>query len=139
MPSIIGRTKLFMRVIIAVRKKSNNKVSVLVGERNHCHLPCCEIHFQKSLHSTLRKYMNEIFGAELPQHRPHGILSVEYNGVPAGQHDGMTLNLLVSVRQPLEDVVIIDKYEWKEVGSSVGEELLRRMGKNLTVPLHVIR
>ncbi|OXA50527.1 putative nudix hydrolase 1 [Folsomia candida] len=138
MPVLVGRTKLYMRIIVAVRKKSNNKVSVLVGERNHCHLPICEIHPQKSLHSTLRKYMNEIFGADLPPHRPHGILSVEYNGKPRDTHDGMTLNLLVSVRQPLEDVVIIDKYTWKEVGSSVGDELLRRMGKNLTIPLHVI-
>ncbi len=36
----------------------SNKVCALVGERNHCHLPLCEIHPQKSLHSTLRKYMN---------------------------------------------------------------------------------
>ncbi len=83
--------------------------------------------------------MNEIFGADLPQHRPNGILSVEYNGIPAGQHDGMCLNLLVSVREALEDIVIINKYTWKELGSSVGEELLRRCSKNLTVPLHVIR
>jgi len=139
MPAVTARSKLYMRLVVAAKKKSNNKLSVLVGERNHCHLPVCEIHPQKSLHSTLRKYMNEIFGADLPQHRPHGILGVEYNGKPAAQHDGMTLNILVSVREPLEDVVIIDKYTWKEVGTSVGEEISRRMGKNLTIPLQVIR
>jgi len=83
--------------------------------------------------------MNEIFGAELPQHRPNGVLSVEYNGKPVGQHDGMCLNVLVSVRQPLEEIFIIDKYSWKPTNSALGEELISRVGKNLTVPLHVIR
>ncbi|CAL8110179.1 unnamed protein product [Orchesella dallaii] len=139
MPALIAHTKMYMRLIVVARKKTNNKVCILVGERNHCHLPLCEIHPQKSLHSTLRKYMNEIFGAELPQHRPHGILGVEYNGKPQGLHDGMCLNLLVLVRQPLEEVYLIDKYSWKEVSNAVGDEITQRIGKNMTIPLHVIR
>jgi len=83
--------------------------------------------------------MNEIFGAELPQHRPVGILGIEYNGKPAAQHDGMCMNLLVLVRQPLEEVYLIDKYSWKEMNTVLGEDMIQRIGKNMTIPLHVIR
>jgi len=139
LPAVIGHTKLYMRLAIVIRKKVNNRVHVLVSEKDHVHLPLCEIHPLKSLHSTLKKYMNEVFGSDLPQHRPHGILSVEYNGIPAAAHDGMCLNILVSIRQPLEEVMLIDKYSWKETSPSIGDDLITRLAKNLTVPLHVIR
>jgi len=139
LPALIGYNKLYLRLLICIRKKSNNRVNILVSEKSHEHLPLCEIHPQKSLHNTLKKYMNEIFGAELPPHRPNGILSVEYNGIPSGQHDGLCLNLLVSVRSPLEEVLLIDKYSWKELSPGLGEELLQRLGKTQTLSLHVIR
>jgi 8-oxo-dGDP phosphatase len=47
-----------------------------------------------------------MFGAELPQHRPHGVLNVEHspiNNVEV-EGDGFCLTLLVSIRQPLEEV-----------------------------------
>jgi 8-oxo-dGDP phosphatase len=56
--------------------------------------------------------LQEIFGSELPAHRPHGVLSVEHSPAPAdpereGEGDGICLTLLVSVRQPLEEVTYI--------------------------------
>ena len=42
-------------------------------------------------------------------------------------------------RCPLEDVCLIDKYSWLEMEGALGEELLGRLGRNLTVPLVVIR
>lgn len=83
--------------------------------------------------------MTEIFGADLPSHRPHGLLSIEHSGKPAHSNDGSCLTLLVSIRVPLESVCLIDKYSWLEVESGLGEDLLHRLGKNLTVPLSVIR
>ena len=71
--------------------------------------------------------------------RPHGLLSVEHSGKPAHSNDGCCLSLLISVRVPLEDVVLIDKYAWLELDKSLGEEILGRLGKNMTIPLAVIR
>jgi hypothetical protein len=50
--------------------------------------------------------LQEVFGSDLPQHRPHGVLGVEYNGIPAAKHDGVCLNILVSIRPPLEEVLL---------------------------------
>jgi len=52
----------------------------------------------------MKRYMTEVFGADLPAHRPHGLLSVEHSGRPAHSNDGLCLTLLVSVRIPIEDV-----------------------------------
>ena len=65
------------------------------------------------------------------------LFSAEHSGKPATSNDGICLSLLVSVRIPLEDVCLIDKYTWLPI--DFGDELLSRMGKNLTVPLNVIR
>ena len=65
--------------------------------------------------------------------------SAEHSGKPATSNDGVCLSLLVSVRIPLEDVCLIDKYSWLPLDKRLGDELLSRMGKNLTVPLTVIR
>ena len=142
-----------------IRKKENNRVNVLVSEKTAAHLPVCEINPNRSIHSTLKKYMIEIFGNDLPQHRyvlsprisfltrnifheffrPHGLLSIEHSGKPAHSNDGCCLTLLLSVRIPLEDVVLIDKYAWLELDRALGDEILGRLGKNMTVPLAVIR
>ncbi|KAG7172103.1 8-oxo-dGDP phosphatase NUDT18-like, partial [Homarus americanus] len=82
----------------------------------------------------------EIFGSDLPPHRPQGVMNVELKtSSPSGDHDGMCLTLLVPIRKALEDVPLIDKYSWVEVPKPLGEDLLNRMGKNMTVPLNVIR
>lgn len=139
LPAIRPHHKLLLRLIIVIRKKENNRVNVLVSEKTSAHLPVCEINPNRSLHSTLKKYMIEIFGNDLPPHRPHGLLSVEHSGKPAHSNDGCCLSLLISVRVPLEDVVLIDKYAWLELDKSLGEEILGRLGKNMTIPLAVIR
>lgn len=139
LPAIRPHHKLLLRLVIVVRKKSNNRVHILVSEKTSAHLPVCEINPTRSIHSTLKKYMTEIFGADLPSHRPHGLLSIEHSGKPAHSNDGCCFTLLVSVRVPLEEICLIDKYSWMEVNQSVGEEMLHRLGRNLTVPLVVIR
>lgn len=58
---------------------------------------------------------------------------------PSGNHDGACLTVLVPVRKALEDVPLIDKYSWVELAKPLGEDLLRRMEKNMIVPLNVIR
>lgn len=75
----------------------------------------------------------------MPAHKPHGILNVEHNGKPAGKHDGFCMTILVSFRVPLEEVYPIDKYSWVAVSKEIGERLISRLPRNLTVPLNVIR
>ncbi|XP_069955727.1 8-oxo-dGDP phosphatase NUDT18 isoform X4 [Cherax quadricarinatus] len=133
-------TRLLLRLVIAIRKRVNNRLCILTSDKTATHLPVTEVNPVRSLHSTLRKYMTEIFGSDLPPHRPQGVLNVELKtSSPSGNHDGMCLTLLVPVRKALEDVPLIDKYSWIELSKPVGEDLLNRMGKNMTVPLNVIR
>ena len=57
------------RAVILIRKKSNNRMHVLVSEKTAAHLPVCQINPMRSIHSTLKKYLTEIFGAEIPAHK----------------------------------------------------------------------
>lgn len=81
------------------------------------------------------------------------MLSLEHSGRPANSNDGCCLSLLISVKVtvpvsapppspgqvPLESVCLIDKYSWLETERSLGDQLIQRLGKNMTVPLAVIR
>ena len=82
-----------------------------------------------------------MFGADLPSHRPHGVLALGHNYSQQRPKitDGLCLTLLVSVRLPLEEVGLIDKYSWFQVNLEVAGTLLSRMGKFHTVQLNVVR
>ncbi|XP_046403335.1 8-oxo-dGDP phosphatase NUDT18 [Ischnura elegans] len=135
--------KLYLRVVICVRKRSNNRVHILLSEKNEIHLPMCELNPVHSTHNTFKKYMMEIFGADLPQHRPHGLICLEHKAKLTGnenpkakaENDGLCLTLLVSIRDPLEDVGLIDKYTWLEVSEPLGQRILNRLARNMTVYL----
>lgn len=135
LPALRPHNKLLMRLVVAARKRTDNSVCVLVSEKTAVHLPVCELNPTRSVLAILKKYVTEMFGADLPPHRPHGILSIEHSGKPATSNDGLCLTLLVSVRIPLEDVCLIDKYSWLQLDRRLGDRLLNRMGRNLVVPL----
>ncbi|XP_018570866.1 8-oxo-dGDP phosphatase NUDT18 [Anoplophora glabripennis] len=138
LPALRPYSKIFLRLVVVIKKKANNRVHVLLSERTTWHLPTCEVHPSKSIHSTLRKFMIDLFGAEVPTHRPHGLLSVEHD--PSTGKDGMCLTLLVAFRNPLEEVPIIGKCVWHETSKELGNEVLQRVAsRNSTVPLHVIK
>lgn len=139
LPALRPHKRLLLRAVILIRKKSNNRVHVLVSEKVGAHLPVCDINPARSIHSTLKKYLTEMFGAEIPQHKLHGILSWEHSGRPASSNDGSCVTLLISVKIPLESVCLIDKYTWMEVERGLGDHLISRLAKNMTVPLVVIR
>jgi len=138
-PALRPHKSLLLRTVILIRKKSNNRMHVLVSEKTAAHLPVCEINPMRSIHSTLKKYLTEIFGAEIPSHKLHGLLSLEHSGRPANSNDGCCLSLLISVKVALETVCLIDKYSWLETDRSLGDQLIARLAKNMTVPLAVIR
>lgn len=138
LPSVRPHSHLLMRLVVIVRKRSNNRVHVLVSEKADPHLPVCSINPSRSIYSTLKKYMQEVFGSELPPHKPHGVLSMEHSGKPMHEHDGVCLTILVSVRSALEDISLIDSYTWLELSTGVGNAILDRVSKNMTVPLNVI-
>ncbi|KAL3276755.1 hypothetical protein HHI36_012125 [Cryptolaemus montrouzieri] len=131
-----SHNKVLLRLVVVIRKKATNRVHVLLSEKNSWHLPICEIHPGKSLHSTLKRFMVDLFGAGVSTHKPHGILSVEHH---PSNGDGLCLTLLVVFRPPLEEVPIIGKCVWHETSKELGETLLVRVSqKNSTIPLHVI-
>ncbi|XP_008546177.1 8-oxo-dGDP phosphatase NUDT18 isoform X1 [Microplitis demolitor] len=129
--------KLFIRLIVCIKRKATNRMHVLISEKSYLHLPICEINPSKNLHSTLHKFMVEIFGNEVAQHRPHGLLSVEYSGEQSG--DGVCFTILVSFRPALEEVTIIGKYVWHEVSKNIADLIATRLPRNMTIPLNVVR
>lgn len=141
LPAFKSHHKSYLRVVIAVRKRSNpNRVNILVSEKNCYHFPTVEIHPGRSLHSTLRKFMIELFGCEVPQHRLVGILSVEHEASTINQTDGICLTLLVVFKPTIEEVSFIGKCSWYELSREVSDRLsLTVVTKNSTFPLHVVR
>lgn len=130
----------YLRVLAVARKRASNSMNILISEKNAHHFPTVEMHPNRSLHSTLRKFMIEIFGAELPQHRPHGLLSVEHGTNSDEGSDGLCLNLLVAFRPPLEEISLIGKCIWQELSSPLDETLARILSsKNGSIPLNVVR
>lgn len=137
LPSLTPHTRAYLRLVVLIRKKRNNKVHVLLSERTTWHLPVCEINQAKSVHSTLHAFMVEIFGADVASHRPHGILAVEFDS--KNSNGGFCMTLLVGFKVALEDVPIIGKYMWHETNQQLGDLLATRISmKNSTIVLNVI-
>ncbi len=140
LPALRPHKRLLLRLVILARRRDSPQTHILTSERSASHLPSCQLHPLRSLHSTLRKYLTEILGHDLPPHKPHGLLSVEHSGKPESGHDGVCMTLLVSVRAPIEEVCLIDKYMWRQVEDAMlGGRIMERLGKNRTIPLVVIR
>lgn len=99
--------------------------------------------------------MVDLFGAEVPPHKPHGILTVRPPKTPicsiifgvfqleqdsTNRKDGVCLTLLVTFKVPLEEAPIIGKCVWHETSKELGDKLLARItSKNGTIPINVIR
>lgn len=143
LPTFKPHSKNYLRVVAVIKKRSTNKVNILLSEKNSYHFPNVEIHPARSIHATLRKFMIELFGAELPQHRPQGILSIEHS--PSGDShsttDGICITVLVIFRPALEEVSILkSKCVWHEVSRSLEDRLSETLSsKNSTLALHVVR
>lgn len=140
LPAQLPHTKNMLRLIIIIKKRATNKTHVLLSEKTAIHFPTAEINPAKSVHSTLRRFMVEIFGADVPQHRPHGLLSLEHATPTLTGYDGCCLSLLVAFRAPLEEVPLIGKCVWHEIPDEIGNQLLSKISsKTSTLFLHVVR
>lgn len=142
LPAPKPHSRNFLRIVAVIKRRSNNRVNILLSEKNTYHFPSVEIHPARSIHATLRKFMIELFGAELPQHRPHGILSIEHSPAPlTNTCDGICFTVLVIFRPPLEEVSILkSKCVWHEVSQDIDERLCEvLMSKHLSLALHVVR
>ncbi|XP_050674838.1 8-oxo-dGDP phosphatase NUDT18 [Leptidea sinapis] len=136
LPANVPHSKDMLRLVVLIKKRSTNRMHVLLSEKTAIHFPTCEIHPAKSVHSTLRRFMVEMFGADVAQHRPLGLLNVEAD--PSA--DGCCLTLLVVFRPPLEEVPLIGKCVWHELPQSIEKNLIPYVSqKNSTIELHVVR
>ncbi|XP_022215935.1 8-oxo-dGDP phosphatase NUDT18 [Drosophila obscura] len=140
LPTRYPHRRNYLRVLAVARKRASNSMNILISEKNAHHFPTVELHPNRSLHSTLRKFMIEIFGAELPQHKPHGLLSVEHCASEEENTDGICLNLLVAFRPPIEQISLIGKCIWQELAAPLDERLGRIVSsKQASIPLNVVR
>ncbi|GBP00764.1 8-oxo-dGDP phosphatase NUDT18 [Eumeta japonica] len=136
LPARIPHSKVLLRLIIVIKKRSTNRLHILLSEKTVLHFPTCEINPAKSVHSTLRRFMVEMFGADVGQHKPLGVLSVEADPT---EH-GCCLTVLVAFRPPLEEVPLIGKCVWQEMSRETESKLLDVISsKNSTLELHVVR
>lgn len=136
LPAPVPHVKDLLRLIVVIKKRSTNRLHVLVSEKTAVHFPMCEINPAKSLHSTLRRFMVEMFGADVGQHRPMGLLNVEAD---PSEH-GCCLSLLVAFRPPLEDVPLIGKCAWQELNREHEDKILSLIAtKNSIIDLVVVR
>lgn len=146
LPAAKALQKNYLRVVAVIKKRATNRLHVLLSEKTTYHFPTVEVHPGRSVHATLRKFLIELFGAELPQHRPHGILSVEHSPTTvdddeaAGRMDGICLTILVAFRPALEDVSLLGKCVWQELSKEIDGRLISVLSsKNATIALHVLR
>lgn len=144
LPTLKSHARNFLRVIAVIKKRSNNRINVLISEKNSHHFPTVEVHPARSVHATLRKFMIELFGADLPQHRPHGVLSLEQSPSSTSNSistDGLCVTVLVIFRPALEEVSILkNKCVWHEVDQSIDKTICGMLtSKNSTIALHVVR
>ncbi|XP_073955441.1 8-oxo-dGDP phosphatase NUDT18 [Choristoneura fumiferana] len=136
LPAAIPHVKDLLRLIVVIKRRSTNRLHVLLSEKSAIHFPVCEINPAKSVHSTLRRFMVEMFGADVGQHRPLGLLNVEADP----SCDGCCLTLLVAFRPPLEEVPLIGKCAWHELPQESENQLLSMITtKNSTIELRVVR
>lgn len=134
--------KSYLRLVIAIRKKTTGRVNILLSEKTAYHFPTVEIHPGRNLHSTLRKFMIELFGSGLPAHRPHGVVSVEHkpSATESSTTDGICITLLVVFKATLEEVSLIGKCTWHELSKELSDKLTMVVAsKHSTFPLHVVR
>ncbi|XP_055547614.1 8-oxo-dGDP phosphatase NUDT18 [Wyeomyia smithii] len=142
LPANKAHYKNYLRIVVAIKNKSTNQIFVLLSEKTAYHFPTVEIHPGRSIHSTLKKFMIELFGADLPQHRPHGVLSVEHHTTNSQPNptDGICVTLLVVCRPSIESVSLIGKCIWHELNKELGAKLAMTVAaKNSTLSLHVVR
>lgn len=138
LPTIQPHSRLLLRLVLVIKKKSNNRLHVLICARDGNHLPTCEINPLRSVHAALKRYVQYIFTDHTPTHRPHGILSVEHSGFPMNEKDGLCLSILVACTEPLEDVTPRENYEWIEIDQDLEHKYLSRLAKNKTLPLSIV-
>lgn len=69
LPALRPHKRLLLRTVVLGRKKANNRMHVLVSEKTAAHLPVADINPVRSIHSTLKRFLTEIFGADIPQHK----------------------------------------------------------------------
>lgn len=134
--------KNYLRIIAIIKERSTNTMHTLLSKNNRHHFPVTEIHPSRSLHSTLRKFLIELLGADLPQHRPHGILSIEHcaSSLSTSPSDGICINLLVPFRPALEDIDPLSNniVEWFELTKNMENRLITILSsKNTSLNLNV--
>ncbi|XP_054163088.1 8-oxo-dGDP phosphatase NUDT18-like [Oppia nitens] len=132
---IRSHNQMLMRVVCAIRRKENNRLHILVSEKTSPHIPVCEISPQRSVHAALKRFMQNIFKDNQPEHKPVGVLTVEHNGIPERQHDGLCLTILVIFRVPLEEAVPTNDYTWLQVEPELEGLIISRTAKYKTVNL----
>ncbi|RWS12150.1 nudix hydrolase-like protein [Dinothrombium tinctorium] len=140
LPALRAHNKLLLRVIVLIKKQENNRLYVLVCEKHSLHLPLCEINPTRSIHASIKRFVQAMFRSRIPTHKPLGLVSVEHD--PRSQNtndmDGICLTLLISCKEAMEQAVPSAGFRWLELNTDLESKLLNRVHQNKSIVLRVI-
>ncbi|OTF79474.1 nucleoside diphosphate-linked moiety X motif 18-like protein, partial [Euroglyphus maynei] len=121
---------LYMRLIVTVWDGKIGKHRVLIAHSLSPHLPICQLNPTRSVHSTLKRFMQYIFSGNngisnnsvVPPHKPIGLIAIEYNyAKQSDQYDGLCLTLLVHCKSA--DSPVHNSFTWITLSDN-GEQLI---------------
>lgn len=140
LPAIKPHKKSLLQLVIVARSKNDNKMHVLVSEKNVVHLPTCELNPFINIHVNIRKFLMDIFGSDPPLHKLGGIVHMEHYALPVAQNDGVLLTLVIYCKPSLDQIPLIDKYTWFSIQSDFVLESIIKIftQKNKTILLRAI-
>ncbi|OWF50191.1 8-oxo-dGDP phosphatase NUDT18-like isoform X2 [Mizuhopecten yessoensis] len=140
MPALVPYNRLIHRVML-VHCSFGGDILVLTTNKEGLHLPTCYISpFDFSFKITVFAVIKEAFGASEFQLKMKGLISVEHQGAPASNKDGLCLTTLQVLDGPeTEPPPRSDStYQWvslTQLDSDLGDQLATRLKENGCVPL----
>ncbi|KAH7645913.1 nucleoside diphosphate-linked moiety x motif 18-like protein [Dermatophagoides farinae] len=132
-PQLICRRyipNLYMRLVIASWDQQIGKHRILIAHSLSPHLPICQLNPTRSVYSTLKRFMQYLFGGNdgipsnsaVPPHKPLGLMAIEHDFADhTDQYDGLCLTLLVHCKH--SDSPLHSGFTWT-ILSVTGEQLL---------------
>ncbi|XP_033739368.1 8-oxo-dGDP phosphatase NUDT18-like [Pecten maximus] len=140
MPALVPYNRLIHRVILT-HCSFNGDIQVLTTDKEGLHLPTTYISpFDFSLMISVFSVIKEAFGASDFQLKMKGLISVEHQGVPASNKDGLCLTSLLQMDgleiepSPRSD----SSYKWTSLNKldpTFNVQLIAHLKENGCVPL----
>ncbi|XP_060079913.1 8-oxo-dGDP phosphatase NUDT18-like [Ylistrum balloti] len=140
MPALVPYNRLIHRIIL-IYNSFDGDILVLMTDTDALHLPTSYISpFDFSFKISVFSVIKEAFGASEFQLKMRGLISVEHQGAPASNKDGLCLTTLQQVDGPKDKPTprSDSSYKWvslSQLDPTLKDQLTNRLKENGCVPL----